>query len=74
MVGALIEQNLLLLKDLDFTFTKLLLLSSLGECIKRTVLKYFIYIKYLYEYWSFGVIIGYEIKTLCVINLSVNSL
>ena len=34
----------------------------------------FFNIKYLYEYRSFGVIIGYEIKTLYFINLRVNSL
>ena len=39
IAGALIEQNLILPKALDFTFNHLLLLSSLGGCMKRTVLK-----------------------------------
>ena len=36
IAGALIEQNLILPKALDFTFNHLLLLSSLGGWLKRT--------------------------------------
>ena len=39
IAGALIEQNLLLPKALDFTFNHLLLLSSLDGWIKRTLLR-----------------------------------